>query len=586
MNRIQLYYHERIDAVKKIITSFIFLISDQKKLLTISFILLFITSLCDGLSIASIFPLVDIILSDSGISNTTSFMPNILQRILDFFGLDVNILSISLLILGIFLSKAAVKLATHWCVSRLQNVCESRLIHTLFLKSIGANINFHTRITQGRYVAAFSDEAGKSADILIYITSIIGNTLTLFLYTILLVSVSLNLTIIALAGGFLLFIPIQFLSQSLYRSVSCYLSSRHDLINYILEVRDGTRLLKSFGKISTLVKKRFDKLSQRVDCLRLKKNVLNNSLQILGEPLGIIITLGIISIAYTLFHMTAAGIIIFLFIYSRLIPLINQLLVVAGELVTNLPALDKIQEYLRDAEFSKEREGGMQLDNRRLDIEFRFVSFQYGDTPVLKNINFCIKENQFIYLVGASGAGKSTILDLILGFRDPFQGHILIDGIPLSSYDIRLWRTHISYVSQECFLFSDSILRNICLRLDSEDLIAAQTSAKFVKADLFVERRLNGYETFLENQGINLSGGERQRIALARAITPIPRILICDEPTNAIDRETELIILEKLLELKGRMTIIFVTHSNPSFHCADQILRINNGNVESVMSQQ
>jgi subfamily B ATP-binding cassette protein MsbA len=204
------------------------------------------------------------------------------------------------------------------------------------------------------------------------------------------------------------------------------------------------------------------------------------------------------------------------------------------------------------------------------------VSFAYKDNLVLKNINLAVQKNQFIALVGPSGGGKTTLIDLILGLYQPVSGEIFYDNNPLTYYNQHDFCKCVGLVSQDIFLFNDTIASNISYGDTNADMERVKEAAKIAYADEFIIKCSEGYETLLGDRGIRVSGGQRQRIALARAIYHQPELLILDEATSALDSESEKYIQKALKKMHGQLTIIAVAHRLSTIREADVIYYIEN----------
>jgi len=221
------------------------------------------------------------------------------------------------------------------------------------------------------------------------------------------------------------------------------------------------------------------------------------------------------------------------------------------------------------------------VERVRGDISFRGVWFSYeSDKPVLEDINLEVKAGEMIGLVGRSGVGKTTLINLICRFYDPEEGTLLVDGQELRSLDLRGWRAQIGAVLQEPFLFDGTIAENIAYsRTDASeiDIIAA---AKAANAHQFIIELPDGYDTFAGERGVRLSAGERQRISIARAILHDPRILILDEATSSVDTETEALIQQAIARLiKGRTTFA-IAHRLSTLRNADRLVALDDGHID------
>jgi len=215
-------------------------------------------------------------------------------------------------------------------------------------------------------------------------------------------------------------------------------------------------------------------------------------------------------------------------------------------------------------------------------IEFRNVSFayyNYDDTPVLQNINLTIRKGRMVALVGQSGAGKTTLVDLIPRFYDPSEGEILIDGVNIKDFRLQELRKLMGIVTQESILFNDTVANNIRFGVEKasmDDIIAA---AKVANAHDFITRLENGYDTVIGDRGHKLSGGERQRLTIARAILNDPPILILDEATSSLDTENEKLVQDAIYKLMEHRTSIVIAHRLSTIQYADEIIVLQDGKI-------
>ena len=215
-------------------------------------------------------------------------------------------------------------------------------------------------------------------------------------------------------------------------------------------------------------------------------------------------------------------------------------------------------------------------------VEFKHVSFHFSDDPdqnVLEDVSFKIGPGQTLGILGETGSGKTTLVNLVGRFYDPTEGEVLIDGKNAKEYPVRQMRENISMVMQDVFLFSNTISDNIAFGNPLADENFIRQMAVVADADTFISRMPQGYETIVGERGVGLSGGQKQRISLARALAKDPSILILDDTTSAVDMETESKIQQELTKLTGEKTTFIIAHRISSVREADQILMMEKGRV-------
>lgn len=268
------------------------------------------------------------------------------------------------------------------------------------------------------------------------------------------------------------------------------------------------------------------------------------------------------------------------FAFSQAYAPLKNLARVNNELRTLHGATDRVFEIMNTEPELKERSGAKTIPRHRESIEFRKVGFSYEPgTSVLKDLSFKIRAGETAAFVGSTGAGKSTILDLIPRFYDVTQGSILIDGIDIRDATLSSLRKQIGMVSQDVLLFHDTIAGNISYGLREKDRDGIEQAARAAYAHEFIMAQPKGYETVVGDRGSLLSGGQKQRIAIARAILTDPAILILDEAASALDAESDRRIQKAITDMKGKRTILIVAHRLSTIRQADQVFVIEKGTI-------
>jgi subfamily B ATP-binding cassette protein MsbA len=278
--------------------------------------------------------------------------------------------------------------------------------------------------------------------------------------------------------------------------------------------------------------------------------------------------------------MSAAGLIVFMTMVMRLLPPLKQISQAPNTAQQAIAAAERLFEVLdRPTETETDR-GTKTIASLERTIEFRSVSFAYDDEPVLRDISFTARRGTVVALVGASGAGKTTLVDLIPRFYDPTSGSIQIDGVDSRDITLGSLRALTGIVSQDTVLFNDTVRNNVAYGSAarySDDQI--ERAARAANAHDFISALPNGYDTILGERGTRLSGGQRQRLAIARALLVDPPILILDEATSALDTESERLVQEAIDRLLTGRTVFVIAHRLSTVVHANLILVLDEGRI-------
>jgi ABC-type multidrug transport system fused ATPase/permease subunit len=227
----------------------------------------------------------------------------------------------------------------------------------------------------------------------------------------------------------------------------------------------------------------------------------------------------------------------------------------------------------------EQKQGGRPIGALTGDIRFRRVGFSYPGHPVFGNLSFDIPKGKITAITGRSGVGKTTLINLLLGFFEHYEGEVFINGEELREIDLFSLRRRVGLVGQEPLLFQGSIRENICLGKPDASLGEIVEAATIANAHLFIERFKAGYETDVAEGGLSLSVGEKQRIAIARAVILKPDLLIFDEPTSALDAESERLIAESIRRISRESTVILISHKPSTLVAADRVLKMEGGTI-------
>ncbi|MBW4692131.1 MAG: ABC transporter ATP-binding protein/permease [Lyngbya sp. HA4199-MV5] len=368
------------------------------------------------------------------------------------------------------------------------------------------------------------------------------------------------------------------LRQLSYRSQSRV----SDLSALLVEVFSGMRLVQAFAAEDYMLD-RFGREAERNRRARFRAEQLKAiQMPVVGflESLSLLFLLLLGGWQVSQKNLTGGEFVSYLTAVVMLIDPISLITSNYNEFKQGEASLDRIFELLDIQPTVVEQAGAFTLPPVTGKVEYRNVSFAYKpDQPVLKNLSLLALPGEAIALVGSSGAGKTTLANLLPRFYDPQVGQIFIDGVDVRDVTLSSLRRQIGIVPQETILFAGTIAQNIAFGQGDLDLDAVQNAAKIANAHQFIDEFSQGYQTWLGERGVNLSGGQRQRLAIARAVLLNPRILILDEATSALDSESEALVQEALERLMQNRTVFIIAHRLATVRRADRILVLEQGQV-------
>ncbi|MFX0067117.1 MAG: ABC transporter ATP-binding protein, partial [Candidatus Hermodarchaeota archaeon] len=395
---------------------------------------------------------------------------------------------------------------------------------------------------------------------------------------------SLEMTLMAL-----IFVPVLYFVNSRFNRVitpTFYKTrKRFGELNTILqESLSGVAVVKAFGA-KEFEKEKFNRSNQRylgdlIRALRMRSFWIPIYLLIVETFLGATLLMGgwlVLTQQITLGTLTA-----FIF-YVTYLPRPTRFLGFSIVLFSRAKASgERIIQMLTREPKIKDVENAIEFsDHIRGELKFENVTFQYenSDRPVLENVSFTVKPGEIVAILGETGSGKSSVINLIPRFYDVTSGKITIDGIDIRCVKLKSLRDHIGMVQQETFLFSSSIAGNIAYGDPQSPLESIEDAAKIANAEEFIKRFPEGYETKVGERGVTLSGGQKQRIAIARTLLYDPELIILDDSTSSIDTDTELQIQDAIRELlQGRSTIM-ITQRLSTIKNANRILVFEDGRI-------
>lgn len=344
------------------------------------------------------------------------------------------------------------------------------------------------------------------------------------------------------------------------------------------------RIVKAFAQENHEIA-RFKKETQRYLYLIFRRAKLSRLTSPVTETMGVIIAVVLLWIGgvkvMTDQGLTAEDFIRFILILFSILPPIKNLSNVTVNLQAGLASAERVFNILDTESVIQNAPDAKPINEFNHAIQFNHVHFHYSDDDkrVLTDVSFTVNKGEIVALVGQSGAGKSTVADLIPRFYDVESGSITIDGIDIRELEVKRLRQMLGIVTQETYLFNESITRNIAYGLENPSQEIVEDAARKANAYEFIQEMPDGFDTVIGEKGVKLSGGQRQRIAIARAIVKNPPILILDEATSALDTESEMLVQEAIENLVHDRTVLVIAHRLSTIRNANNIIVLHVGKI-------
>lgn len=457
----------------------------------------------------------------------------------------------------------------------------------LYQDTVSANWSCLIAKKKSDLTNAFTMETTRVGAGTIYLLKIISQVIISFFQIVMAFLMSVPVTLFVLISGTALFFYLNSSVQEAKKLGSTLHAINRELTSQITEQLNGLKEIKSYGIEQEQVKK-FSQISMEMERNLTDFTRLQSKPDFYYKTGAVAIISIFFFVVVTLFKIDPTALLIIVFIFARLWPAFSSFQGNLQNIFVMLPAFKNLMALQEELKTALETQRiFMQEENRerikiREKITLERVGFKYNQAEanhILEDISLEIPVKSMVALVGKSGAGKSTIADLLLGLLEPTKGYLKVDNQTITANDLPRWRSSIGYVAQDPFLLNDTIRENL-LRFNpgarEEEILEA---LELAAAGDFIEKLPEGLDTVIGDRGVKLSGGERQRIVLARALLRKPELLVLDEATSSLDNENEYKIQKALENLQGRLTIVIIAHRLSTISNADNIIVIDNGRI-------
>ena len=573
-------------------------IPPYKKYLVLTVLFNILSAVLNIFSFAALIPILQILFRTEGTGTATHLMPWTLDNIKEVMANNADYYvtqlignvgaTTTLLLIGLFLAfttflKTGAYFLSSATIIPIRTGVVRDIRNQLYAKITSLPLGFFSEERKGDIIARMTGDVGEiESSIMSSLDMLFKNPILIISYFTALLFISWQLTLFTLV-----FVPVfgwfmGFVGRKLKRKSIEAQSLWSDTMSQVEETLGGLRIIKAFCAEEKM-NNRFSNINNHYRLSVQRVNIRQQMAHPMSEFLGTVLIIIVLWVGgiLVLDQQILSGptfIYYLVMLYSIINPL-KDFSKASYNIPKGLASMERVDKILKAENTIKEPANAKHISAFEHQIEFRHVSFRYGEQWVLRDINLVIPKGKTIALVGQSGSGKSTLVDLIPRYYDVQQGEVLIDGINVKDLGIHDLRQLIGNVNQEAILFNDSFIGNITFGVDHATQEQVEQAARIANAHEFIMQSEHGYDTNIGDRGGRLSGGQRQRVSIARAILKNPPILILDEATSALDTESERLVQDALERLMKTRTTVAIAHRLSTIKNADEICVLHEGQI-------
>ena len=573
-------------------------IPPYKKYLVLTVLFNILSAVLNIFSFAALIPILQILFRTEGTGTATHLMPWTLDNIKEVMANNADYYvtqlignvgaTTTLLLIGLFLAfttflKTGAYFLSSATIIPIRTGVVRDIRNQLYAKITSLPLGFFSEERKGDIIARMTGDVGEiESSIMSSLDMLFKNPILIISYFTALLFISWQLTLFTLV-----FVPVfgwfmGFVGRKLKRKSIEAQSLWSDTMSQVEETLGGLRIIKAFCAEEKM-NNRFSDINNHYRSSVQRVNIRQQMAHPMSEFLGTVLIIIVLWVGgiLVLDQQILSGptfIYYLVMLYSIINPL-KDFSKASYNIPKGLASMERVDKILKAENTIKEPANAKHINAFEHQIEFRHVSFRYGEQWVLRDINLVIPKGKTIALVGQSGSGKSTLVDLIPRYYDVQQGEVLIDDINVKDLGIHDLRQLIGNVNQEAILFNDSFIGNITFGVDHATQEQVEQAARIANAHEFIMQSEHGYDTNIGDRGGRLSGGQRQRVSIARAILKNPPILILDEATSALDTESERLVQDALERLMKTRTTVAIAHRLSTIKNADEICVLHEGQI-------
>ncbi|MDO8521818.1 MAG: ABC transporter ATP-binding protein [bacterium] len=537
----------------------------------------FVGGILEGIGINAVIPLLTFVL---GIHDpATDTISLVIQNFFTWMHVPFVPKFLLTFIVVLFIAKACITLLISYIQILIATEYERATRAKLFKMVLSASWPYLLRQKLGNLETALMIDTPAATAMLSKLSFTITIATSLLMYLIVAFSISAPVTLATFLLGVIVFVTLRPLMDRVHAISATRASTYRDTLHHVTEHVGGLKTVKALG-VETQAITRGERLFSAIKQLTIRIGILQTVATQSVSPIGVIYIAAILTLAFKTSFLSLAALPAILYLIYRIFTYVQQLQNNIQYISELAPHLERVIMYENSAVQNVESVTGTLPFSFQKELAFKDVSFSYeSGRAVLHNLSFSIPKGRMVGIVGPSGAGKTTSVDLMLRLLEPSKGAILLDGVDSRTISLSEWRKNVGYVSQEFFLIQDTIRNNIRFYDETITDDGVLEAARMAHIDTFIKNSPKGLDTMVGERGVMLSAGERQRIVIARALARKPALLILDEATSALDNESEAHIKRVIEELKGRITIVAIAHRLSTIMDSDTLIVLSDGKV-------
>lgn len=538
-------------------------------------ILTLLTSFLEGIGIALVVPVIDML----GKGESSDGITLKIKSWIELIGIPYSLEWVLSLMIIFFILKACFSILSKFITSKISADFTFYLQKKLFNDLLNAKYISLQKFNVGSLVSGIMNDPGAASYALNLATSVAANFVLTALYGLILLKISIPLTIITIVGSIAFYLPMNFLNKLATDIGRNRLKATDEIADKLVEMLTKIKFYFSSKQLS-LHKEHFEKSLSILRTALMKNNFFANMYGLISQPITIIL-ISIIVLVSKKSGIEFSLLMLFIVSLIRVPPLLFHSQALFIEIKNLSPSFEKVSNLIN---YFEENSQGLSKETITLSdsflIQVKDLNYEIEGKTILKNVNLEISSGRVYFLIGESGAGKSTFIDILMGLRNEYKGQVNVDGKELREIDFNHWKRNLNYVTQEPIVWSDSILNNIT-EYSNFDKKHFESVIKEFGCEKLIQSMDDKENTVLSSAVLNISGGQKQRIAVARAFYANSRIILLDEVTSALDSTTELDLM-KAIKKKAtdeNKTVFFITHKHDFIDDSDQLIVFDQGQV-------